>query len=99
MNSMAMKNLAVKRLAGATIAAAVACTLISGDAFSQTVVGYELFMVPGDQATQPATIVAAGVDGLDVIRGGGLGPNAGGNSFNSKGWATNAVGLPTVVNT
>jgi len=87
----------MKLLANTILAIALAFTLGQSFALSDTIVGYRLFMEPGDQAVQPATTAAANVTGLDMVRGGGLGPNVGGDSFNSNGWATNAAGAPTIV--
>lgn len=72
---------------------------ISGTAQAvETIVSYGLFTRPGDQVSETASATAANLAASDMVRGGGLNPNAGLDSFNSNGWATNAVGDPTVVN-
>ncbi|MCG8448435.1 MAG: hypothetical protein MI725_02495 [Pirellulales bacterium] len=64
-----------------------------------TLAQWETFGTPGDQLAQAATNEAPGISGVDLTRNGGLAPRTGANSFNSKGWASNAELTPTVVNT
>jgi hypothetical protein len=65
----------------------------------ETIVSYGLFFEPGDQTSTAASATASNTTSSAMIRGGGLNPNAGDDSFNSNGWATNAEFTPTAVNT
>lgn len=66
---------------------------------SQTLAQWQTFGSNGDEVSVAASNLATGVSGFDLTRNGGLLPNAGDNSFNSRGWATNAPLTTTVVNT
>jgi hypothetical protein len=89
-------NVLQRCVAAAAIAAVSA--LASTSVHADTLAEWATFQTAGDQATQPASNTAVGVTGYDLTRNGGLAANAGADSFNSSGWATNAEGDPTVVN-
>lgn len=67
--------------------AAVAAVLVSAAvAPAGPIVQYDLFGVPGESASGPATFSAPGVTALPITRGAGLSPNAASNSINSAGF-------------
>lgn len=71
-----------------TALSAVALIAFAGAACagSETIAAWDMFGQPGDQAASAATAAAANVTGNTMVRGAGLSPNVGGNSFNSAGW-------------
>jgi hypothetical protein len=69
-----------------TAAAILAGALGQGRVDADSIVEYELFGAPGNQALSAATFEAVGVDGLSITRGAGLTATAAGNAFSASGW-------------
>lgn len=72
----------------------LALALVSGlatAASAEVITSYALFGQPGNQASQPASTVAANITGMDLVRGPGLNASAGNNSFAANGWSTDAT--------
>lgn len=66
--------------------AMVLVALASSATQAETLVTYLTFGQPGDQETTPGVAQVAGLTAIDMVRGAGLSPNMGNNSFNSAGW-------------
>jgi hypothetical protein len=68
------------------IAALVASLAASGAAQAVTIVAWDLFGQPGNQASTAASGAAANVVGSALARGAGLAGTAAANSINASGW-------------
>ena len=94
-----MKSTPVLRQSSSLFSLVILVCLGPNALFAADIVSYDVFGQPGNQATQPATAFEPNTTPSDMVRGGGLLATNAVNSFNSNGWATNAVSTPTVVNT
>lgn len=61
---------------------------LASAASAEVITSYALFGATGDQVFQAPSSAAAGVSGLDLTRGPGLGVSAAGNSFSANGWSS-----------
>ena len=80
------------------VAIVLACISFGTSSAQETIAAWDLFRQSGDQEFTPASESSLGVTGIDMVRGGGLNPTAGNNSFNSNGWALNGPDTDTEVN-
>lgn len=71
-----------------TLTFALVAGLASAASATEVITSYALFGATGDQVFQAPASAAAGVSGLDLTRGPGLGASAAGNSFSANGWSS-----------
>jgi hypothetical protein len=65
--------------------------LLAGTANAALVAGWDMAGQPGNQTSVAGRVAVDGITALDMVRGAGLSPSEGSNSFNSSGWnASNA---------
>ncbi len=72
----------MKKILAVMLMLAVASVAMGQD----TLAGYDMYGLAGDEASRSGYSDSTDITVNDMVRGSGLAGNAGGNSFNSRGW-------------